>query len=74
MTVMEIIENVIKDLEAIDVPVSKIESIGIPISRSVNGLKACINAWNDADNKEKAKTDEEPVVELVQIDDSSEEN
>lgn len=70
MTVKEVVENVIKELGAIPVPVNQMESIGFPIARSIQGLNSCIDAWNE----EEAKEQQEPVIELVPMEEGEQKN
>ena len=52
MTVRQAVENIIRDLGNIPVPISQMESVGFPIARSIQNLKSICAAW-DAEEAEK---------------------
>lgn len=51
-TIREVLEDVLKILNDIKVPMSEIDNIGIPVARSINGIKACLEAMTENDIKE----------------------
>lgn len=62
-TVKDILTDVNKLLNGINIPVAMVESIGIPVARAISGIQICIDAF---DRKEQAeKEEQEPVLEVV---------
>ena len=61
-TVKEVLEDVIKTLSNIKVPMSEIDAIGIPIARSINGIKACINAIDNQEESENQNSSEPDFI------------
>lgn len=59
ITVKEVIENVIKELNEIRIPMNLVKDIGFPIGRSIENLQACINAWETADQNKSESTGDE---------------
>lgn len=64
MTVRQVVEQIVKDLGAIEVRMSDIERYGIPIARSIAGLNEICKAWDMQEAQEKAAQEEEPEVEM----------
>lgn len=74
MTVKEIVENVITDLGNINVPVSQLNSIGMPIAHAIQGLRLCVNAWNEEEAKQAAQAQDDGVkLEVVPAEEVPEE-
>lgn len=48
LTVKEVLEITIRNLEAIQIPVGLTDSVGIPIARNINNLRECIKAMDAA--------------------------
>jgi hypothetical protein len=71
MTVKDILQDVIKKLNDIKVPMSMIESIGIPVAQCISGIKLCVDAI-EKNEVEEQKAAEEPKLELVADDESAE--
>ena len=46
ITVRQAVENIIRDLGNIPVPISQMESVGFPIARSIQNLKSVCAAWD----------------------------
>ena len=67
-TVKDILIDVNKLLNGINIPVSMVESIGIPVARAINGIQLCIDAF---DMQEKADQ-KEPEIEIVETDSAPE--
>lgn len=66
MTVKDVLNDVIKLLNGINIPVSMVETVGIPVARAINGINLCINAF---DEQEKAKqAEQEPEIEIREVD------
>ena len=55
MTVRQAVENIIRDLGNIPVPISQMESVGFPIARSIQNLKSICAAW-DAEEANACKS------------------
>lgn len=70
MTVKDILIDVNKLLNEINIPVSQVESIGIPVARAINGIQLCIDAIN-MQEAQKEKTQSE-VAEDVKADSTAE--
>lgn len=66
MSIREVLELVINDLNGINVPVGLMEQIGLPINQSIGNLKACVEAINRDDKKpqEEAKESSGDEVRL----------
>ena len=65
MTVKEVLEITIKNLEGIQVPVALLESIGVPIRQNANNLRECILA---IDREEQAAAGyPEPGMEMIEL-------
>ena len=64
-TIREVLEDVVKMLSGIKVPMSEIDDIGIPVARSINGIKACLEAMTEPEiaETEKIEQDSEIVIE-----------
>jgi len=89
LTVREVVEETIKILEKINVPVSLIQDIGLPITRAIGNLNACCEAWTqeeiekdhrqrqeEADEKQAANDGPHPVPAVeyeTQAEDSQDE-
>lgn len=56
VTVEQVLDATVRNLQQINVPISQIDSIGLPIYQAVNNLKECIRAITDA-QKEVPKDD-----------------
>jgi len=66
VTVREIVEQVIKNLMAIQAPVSMIDTVIIPVRRAVGDLELVIKAWDEDEKKQKQADKENPVrLEVV---------
>ena len=66
MTIQQVLEETVKLLNMIAVPVQMIESVGRPISNAVNNLDLCITAMKQADaqaQKEEEKDGSNPDPE-----------
>ena len=62
-TVKDILTDVNKLLNGINIPVAMVESIGIPVARAISGIQICIDAF---DRKEQAEQEEhEHVFDVV---------
>lgn len=70
MTVKDILIDVNKLLNEINIPVAQVESIGIPVARAINGIQLCIDAIN-MQEAQKEKTQSE-VAEDVRADSAAE--
>lgn len=70
-SVKEVLEDVVNMLSGIKVPMSEIDAIGLPIARSINGIKACLNAMVENDVQELPKN-EEPILEILPEEESKE--
>lgn len=70
-SVKEVLEDVVNMLSGIKVPMSEIDAIGIPIARSINGIKACINAMVE-DNVQEPPKKEESMPEILPEEESKE--
>ena len=66
MSIREVLELVINDLNGINVPVGLMEQIGLPINQSIGNLKACVEAINRDEKKpqEEAKESSGDEVRL----------
>ena len=53
ITVKELIERVIEELENIKVPIAEVDAIGIPIAGCINNLKNCIEAFRRAEAEQR---------------------
>ena len=62
-TVKDILTDVNKLLNGINIPVAMVESIGIPVARAINGIQLCIDAFERQEQAEQEK--QEPVLEAV---------
>ena len=75
-TVKEVLIDVSDVLNKINIPISLVESIGIPVARAINGIKICIDAMDRQEKEEAAKNkpqdNEEPVIELVPMEEPEE--
>lgn len=57
-TVKDILIDVNKLLNGINIPVAQVESIGIPVARAINGIQLCIDAFNMQEaQQEKTQSD-----------------
>ena len=56
MTVQQMLEKTVAELNEINVPMAQLESIGIPLARGIMNIRMCINAINEA---EQAKAEKE---------------
>lgn len=59
VTVAQVVEMTIQDLEGINVPVSLIEQIGTPIRQAVHNLREVQAAWARESAKAQEKAEEE---------------
>lgn len=85
MTVRQVVDQIVKDLGAIEVRMSDIERYGIPIGRAIAGLNEICKAWDMQEAQEKAEQEkaaqedqdgqEEPEfkIDLVPMDEVPEE-
>lgn len=55
MTIKDVLVEVTKILNEINVPVSMVESIGIPVARAINGIQLCIDAAEAREKEESEK-------------------
>lgn len=62
-TVKDILIDVNKLLNGINIPVAMVESIGIPVARAISGIQLCIDAFDRQEQAEQEK--QEPVLEIV---------
>ena len=53
ITVRDVINGVIANLECISVPMNLMESVGLPLAREISNLKEVIKAWDIAEAKQK---------------------
>ena len=67
LTVRDVIEGPINMLGNIAVPMNMNEQIGIPIDHAIINLRECINAFDRADESAKKQTEEEPEIEISDI-------
>ena len=51
MTVRDLIEKVVNDLNNVEIPLCLIFKIGIPIAQSIENLKLVLDAWNNQNEK-----------------------
>ena len=58
LTIKEVLEVVVRNLEAISVPVGLNDQITVPIKQSVKNINACIKAIED---QEAAAVNQEPA-------------
>lgn len=58
VTVEDVLADVRRILGDIDVPVQKLEQIGMPISKAINGIDLCLEAFQ---REREASAKEEPV-------------
>ncbi len=63
-TVKDILIDVSKLLNGINIPVAMVESIGIPVARAINGIKICIDAFDQQKEAEQEK--QESALEIVE--------
>ena len=63
-TVKEVLRDVNKLLNEINIPISMVESIGIPVARAINGIQLCLNAFEEQDKARQE--DHEPEIEIVE--------
>lgn len=59
MTIKEVLNAVVKDLSCIRIPISEIDNIGQSITRSVNNLKICISAMDQAEKEAMNQAEKE---------------
>ena len=57
LTIKDVLVEVTKILNEINVPVSMVESIGIPVARAINGIQLCIDAAETKEKEESEKGD-----------------
>lgn len=55
MTVKDVLKDVIETLNNISVPMSQINDIGLPIAKSINNIKACVEAMESAEKDQAEK-------------------
>lgn len=76
MTVKDVLTDINKVLNGINVPMSMLESIGMPIARAIGGINVCINAINEEEQKQnKPEEDDMRIEEVVEdIEDKGEQD
>ena len=60
MTVREVLEMTMNDLEAIEVPVKLSEKIGVSVLCAARNIRQCINAIDEAQQKNEEAQQTEP--------------
>ena len=55
MTVKDVLNDVVETLNGISVPMSQINDIGLPIAKSINNIKACVEAMERAEKDQAEK-------------------
>lgn len=60
-TVKDILMDVNKLLNEINIPISMVQSIGIPVARAINGIQLCIDAFDMQEAQQ-----EKPQLEVVE--------
>lgn len=55
MTVKDVLTDVNKVLNGINIPISMLESIGMPIARAISGISICINAITEEEQKQETE-------------------
>lgn len=67
MTVKDVLTEVHRQLNDLNIPVALVETIGIPIANAINGIKMCLDAMNrppvPVPEIELAEADEEAQLE-----------
>ena len=53
MTVQEVLEKTITDLNEIQVPMAQLESIGLPLARGIMNIRMCVEAMKAAEAGKK---------------------
>lgn len=71
MTVRQVVEQIVKDLGAIEVRMTDINRYGIPIAQAIAGLNEVIKAWDMQEAQEKTAQagQEEPEFKLELLSD-----
>jgi hypothetical protein len=62
-TIDEVLEEVVKELNAIKVPVGLFVDVTIPITNSVNKINMCLDAIYRETSQNKKQKEEELVIE-----------
>lgn len=60
MTVRDVLEVTMRQLERVQVPVGMIDQVGIPIRDAIHNMKMCVEAID----RDAAKQAEEPEIEI----------
>ena len=55
MTVQEALEETVRMLEGVKVPISQMEEIGFPVARAVSNIKLCLEAMTQQQEANKAE-------------------
>ena len=66
VTVKDVLNDVNKILNNINVPVSMVETIGIPIARAVSGINMCLNAFSQQEAQQAAEEDKPAELEVTE--------
>lgn len=53
VTVLDVLKDAMETLNKISIPMSMINDIGLPLARSINSIKACVDAMEEAEAKKK---------------------
>ena len=53
MTVQEMLEKTVAELNEIQVPMAQLESIGFPLARGIMNIRMCIDAMKTAEDSGK---------------------
>ena len=61
-TVKDVLTDVVRILNEINVPVNKINEIGLPIARAIQGINICLDAFNRQEQEAH-----EPEIEVVEV-------
>lgn len=51
MTIKDILEDVLKNLNDMKVPMAELETIGVPVGRAIAGIKVCVEALQKAEEE-----------------------
>ena len=65
-TVKDVLTDVVRTLNEINVPVSKINEIGIPIAMAIHGIELCLDAFRQSEEAQQ----HELQAEIVKVDES----
>ena len=79
LTVEQVVELTIRDLESVRVPMGLMDDIGVPVGRAIRNLKECLRVWaisaqqqreaeqKAAEESKQSTTEEIPAEEAPEI-------